>query len=161
MNSIRCFIYTALILFANPVVPLNLYAEGLEGLSKGQTIYVPAYAHIYSGVREKPFYLTVTLSIRNIDPRHPITIVSVDYYESQGVHLKKIVDKPVALQALGAIRRVVSQKDKSGGSGANFIVRWTAENAVNAPIVETIMIGTQSGQGISFTSRGKALLLPE
>jgi hypothetical protein len=28
---------------------------------------------------------------------------------------------------------------------------------VNLPIIETIMIGTQSQQGISFTSRGQAI----
>lgn len=42
-------------------------------LSKGQRIYVPAYSHIYSGNKEKPFLLTVTLSIRNIDPTNTIT----------------------------------------------------------------------------------------
>lgn len=29
---------------------------------------------------------------------------------------------------------------------------------VNPPIIETVMIGTQSQLGISFTSRGQALL---
>ena len=31
-----------------------------------------------------PFLLTVTLSIRNIDPNHQIKITIVDYYETQG-----------------------------------------------------------------------------
>ncbi|HSO18374.1 MAG TPA: DUF3124 domain-containing protein, partial [Desulfosarcina sp.] len=33
--------------------------------SRGQTLYIPVYSHIYSGDREKPVYLAVTLSIRN------------------------------------------------------------------------------------------------
>ncbi|MDY0219897.1 MAG: DUF3124 domain-containing protein [Desulfobacterium sp.] len=37
---------------------------------------------------------------------------------------------------------IVSENDRIGGSGANFIVEWTAETAVNPSIVETIMIGT-------------------
>ena len=30
--------------------------------SQGQTIYVPAYSHIYHGVKTREFLLTVTLS---------------------------------------------------------------------------------------------------
>jgi hypothetical protein len=61
-------------------------------LLKGQAVYVPAYSHIYYGDREQPFYLTVTLSIRNTDPVHPITIVSVDYFDSAGKLLKKYLE---------------------------------------------------------------------
>ena len=41
--------------------------------------------------------------------------------------------------------------------GANFIVRWSAEREMNSPIIECLMIGTQSGQGISFVSSGKVI----
>ena len=53
------------------LLPPPLQADESLGLSSGQTIYVPAYSHIYTGNREKPFLLTVTLSIRNIDPSGP------------------------------------------------------------------------------------------
>jgi len=33
------------------------YADETIILSKGQTIYVPAYSHIYSGDREKAFLI--------------------------------------------------------------------------------------------------------
>jgi hypothetical protein len=136
--------------------PFPLYAaEKNFGLSKGQTLYVPAYSHIYSGNRESPFLLTVTLSIRNIDPKHQIKITLVDYYETQGKLVKKHVDKPITLNPLESLRYVIAEKDKSGGSGANFIVEWQSDKFVNPPIVESIMIGTQSQQGVSFTSRGK------
>ena len=69
--------------------PLHVHADEKIGLSNGQTIYVPAYSHIYIGNREQPFLLTVTLSIRNIDPKHQIKITVVDYYETQGKLLKK------------------------------------------------------------------------
>ena len=45
----------------------------------------------------------------------------------------------------------------SGGSGANFIVKWESKNLSNPPIIESVMIGTQSQLGISFTSRGQAI----
>ena len=138
--------------------PLHVHADGTNGLSNGQTIYVPAYSHIFSGNREKPFLLAVTLSIRNIDPKHPIRIKVVDYYETQGNLLKKYIEKPVLLSPLGSLRFVIAEKDKSGGSGANFIVEWESEKLINPPIVESIMIGTQNQQGVSFTSRGKVII---
>jgi hypothetical protein len=121
-------------------------------------VYVPAYSHIYSGNRERPFLLTVTLSIRNIDPTNIIQITLVDYYETQGKLLKKYIDKPITLNPLGSIRYVIPERDKSGGSGANFIVEWHSEKPVNQPIIESIMIGTQSSQGVSFTSRGQEII---
>lgn len=144
------------------VSPLSLYAaEKNVGLSKGQILYVPAYSHIYSGSGERPFLLTVTLSIRNIDPAHRIKIFLVDYYETQGKLLKKYIDKPIALASLESLRYVIPERDKSGGSGANFLIEWRSDKFVNPPIVESIMIGTQSAQGISFTSRGQEIFTTE
>jgi hypothetical protein len=41
--------------------------------------------------------------------------------------------------------------------GANFIVRWHADEPVHPPIVETVMITTESTQGISFLSTARVL----
>jgi hypothetical protein len=87
-----------------------------------------------------------------------LEITTADYYETKGNLLKKFIEKPVLLNPLESIRYVVPEKDKSGGSGANFIVEWRSEKSVNPPITETIMIGTQNQQGISFTSRGQVIV---
>lgn len=159
MNNRHLFHYLLILAAVIPLLyPMAVQAEEEIPLSKGQTVYVPAYSHIYSGDREQPFLLTVTLSIRNCDPRQPMTVTVVDYYETQGRLLKKYLEKPLVLAPLESARYVVAQSDKAGGSGANFIVEWQAEQAVNLPIIETIMIGTQSQQGISFTSRGQAII---
>ncbi|MGD9824867.1 MAG: DUF3124 domain-containing protein [Desulfobacter sp.] len=123
-------------------------------LSKGQKVYVPAYSHIYTGNRQIPSLLTVTLSIRNTDMSHTIEVVFVDYYDTKGTLLKNYLLSPVFLKPLESIRYVVDYYDKAGGAGANFIVEWRSENAVNPPIMETIMIGSRS----SFTSRGQAFV---
>ena len=138
--------------------PLPAHADEKIGLSDGQTIYVPAYSHIYIGSREQHFLLTVTLSIRNIDPKHQIKITVVDYYETQGRLLKKYIEKPVILNPLESLRYIIPERDKAGGSGANFIVEWKSDKLANPPIVESIMISTQSKQGVSFTSRGRAII---
>ncbi len=126
-------------------------------LFKGQTIYVPVYSHIYSGDREQPFYLAATLSIRNADLKHAITLTAVDYYDSEGKFLKHYLDKPLVLNAMATKRYVVPESDKSGGSGAKFIVRWQSDRPVAEPLIESVMISTKTQQGISFTSRGRVL----
>lgn len=140
------------------LITLNtVHADEFPALSAGQTVYVPAYSHIYIGNREKPFLLTVTLHVRNVDPKNTITLRYVDYYDSNGNLLKKYLPKPLTLRPLSSSRHVVPRNEKQGGSGAGFMMSWTAEKAVNPPIVETVMIGAESQQGISFTSRGQVI----
>jgi Protein of unknown function (DUF3124) len=133
-------------------------AASMVELLKGQSVYVPIYSHIYHGNNVKPFDLTVTLSIRNTDPKQEITLVKADYFDSHGNLLKNYVEKPIKLKKLASIRYVIKGNDKSGGSGAKFIVKWKSEKPVNVPLIEAIMISTRSGQGISFVSKGQAIV---
>jgi len=156
-----CAYFIILLLSICYFSPLLVHADEKIGLSNGQTIYVPAYSHIYIGNREQPFFLTVTLSIRNIDPKHQIKITVINYYETQGKLLKKYLEKPVILSPLESLRYIIPESDKAGGSGANFIVEWKSDKLANPPIVESIMISTKSRQGVSFTSRGRAIITPK
>jgi hypothetical protein len=124
---------------------------------RGQTVYVPAYSHIYHGDREIPFYLTVTLSIRNTDPVNGLSITAVDYFDSNGKRIKRYEEKELKLGPMGSTRYIIQESDKTGGSGANFIVKWKSDAKVTTPIIETIMISTSTQQGISFSSRGVAI----
>lgn len=160
MNTRRlifCFLilFTAFVFLMQDPDPAS--AEPEIKLSKGQTIYTPVYSHIYTGNKGRPFNLAVTLSIRNTDPENPVTIDYVDYYDTEGKLLKHYIDKPVVLKSLATTRYIITEFDKTGGSGANFLVKWSSKKAVNIPIVESIMIGTQSQQGLSFLSRGQAI----
>jgi len=109
-----------------------------QELSIGQTLYVPAYSHIYSANNEQPFLLAVTLSIRNTDQHNQIRITRIDYYETQGKLLVEYLDTATVLGPLESLRYVVPERDESGGSGANFIVEWAADKCTNPPVVETI-----------------------
>jgi hypothetical protein len=139
------------------LIPLPGFC-GSPGLSSGQLLYVPVYSHIYTGNRERPFNLAVTLSIRNTDSQNSLRLTAVDYYDTEGRLIRHYLENPVQLNPLGSIRYVVAEKDVSGGSGANFLVRWEAALAINVPVVESVMIGAQSGQGISFTSQAREIL---
>ena len=123
----------------------------------GQTIYVPVYSHIYYEDKKRIFNLAVTLSIRNTDLTNPIIISSVRYYDSNGKLIKQYLERPIQLAALASTDFVVDSTDTSGGSGANFVVQWVAQTEISEPIVEAVMIGTESNRGISFVSPGKVL----
>ncbi len=125
-----------------------------QELSRGQLVYVPVYSHVYHGDRERPLLLAATVSIRNTDPGHPITLTQADYYDSEGRLIRSYLPQPLSLKPLASTRFVVRESDTKGGSGAHFLVRWQAAAEVNPPIVESIMLGTAIQQGISFSSRG-------
>jgi hypothetical protein len=126
-------------------------------LSAGQTVYVPIYSHIYSGLKGNPFSLAATLSIRNTDLKHSITLVSIKFYDSDGKLVKEYLDKPAELKAMASTRYILPERGTTGGSGANFLVKWESPTKVNPPLIEGVMIGTRSGQGISFVSRGQVI----
>ncbi|OBQ52684.1 DUF3124 domain-containing protein [Halodesulfovibrio spirochaetisodalis] len=119
----------------------------------GQTLYAPAYSYIYHGNREATINLTTTLSVRNTSRKETIRITSVEYYNTEGKLLRSYLDKPVVMAPLQSIRYIVSLNDDEGGSGANFIVKWEADKAVDVPIVESIMLGTGSSYGFAFLTQ--------
>jgi hypothetical protein len=121
---------------------------------KGQTIYVPAYSYVFFENSNRTLNLTITLSIHNTDIKHPIIITEINYYDAQGTLIKKYLENPIRLSPLASAEFVAHSSNLKGGSGANFLVKWIAENPVSNPLVESIMISTVSTQGISFTSRG-------
>ena len=145
-----------LILMTGILDPEVSSAEDIQ-LSVGQTVYVPIYSHIYSGIKARPFDLAAILSIRNTNLRSLIRLISVKYYDSEGKLVKDYLAAPMNIDALASTRYIIAEDDKAGGSGAKFIVIWKSEQPVNPPIIEAVMIGTHSGQGISFVSRGQVI----
>jgi hypothetical protein len=145
----RCLLTVfALMLAATPALAETVI------ISSGQTVYVPVYSHIYQGIKARPYNLSALLSIRNTDPSNAITVTSVRYYGSDGTLVKKFLEEPVVVQPLATAEHLIMERDTSGGSGANFLVQWNASGPVNAPLVQAVMIGTASTQGISFVCDG-------
>ncbi|MEW5764069.1 MAG: DUF3124 domain-containing protein [Acidobacteriota bacterium] len=136
---------------------LSLSARQAIELSKGQSLYVPVYSHIYWGSTQRQYNLACTLSIRNVDPRHSLVVTHVDYHDTGGKKIRSYLEKPARIPPLGTLEYYIEEKDTQGGSGANFIVRWTSQESMNAPIVQTVMIGVEAAQGISFTCEGRAI----
>ena len=124
--------------------------------STGRAVYVPAYSHIYSRGGQ-PFLLEVTLSVRNSDPELPVRIDRVRYYDTQGRLIREFGEAPLTLAPLQTASYLVEKQDTAGGSGASFIIEWSADEAINPPIVETVMTGVGESHNLSFTSRGQPI----
>jgi hypothetical protein len=122
----------------------------------GQTVYVPAYSHIYSRGGE-PHLLEVTLSIRNTDPKRGIRLREVRYYDTQGTLVKNYLDGILELGPLETVEFLVEKQDTQGGSGANFIIIWDASKPVYEPIIEAVMVGLTKEHSISFISPSRTL----
>ncbi|WP_462325708.1 DUF3124 domain-containing protein [Desulfoplanes sp.] len=134
---------------------------GAEQLFTKGTVYVPVYSNIYHGPKVRPFELMSILSIRNTDPRGSIRIVQANYHDSMGRLIKRHVGKHLVLPPLGSADFTVPEKDKTGGTGANFIVKWESDEPVNGPIIQALMVSTRSSLGISFICPGKRIRVPQ
>ena len=140
----------------SPIESLTAFAEE-PVFSSGESVYVAIYSNVYSGPRAKPFQLAAMLSIRNTDPQNAITILKAEYYDNNGNFLDHYIKDPVILKPLASTHFYLKEYDKRGGPGANFIVKWQSETAVNQPVIEGIMLGLASGQGLSFICPGKVI----
>lgn len=151
---LACF--STALLIASCVGGSALFAAEIP-LSHGQTLYVPVYSYIYYGDKAKKIGLTATLTIRNTDPSRSIEVASVSYHDSDGKAIRQYLKDPVELGPLASTHFLVAESDLSGGLGASFVIKWKSGQAVSEPIVESVMIGTLSAQGISFVCRGQPI----
>jgi hypothetical protein len=121
-----------------------------------QTIFVPAYSHVYYRTGQE-YLLAITLSVRNTSLTDSILLTSARYYDTKGNLVKEYPKKVLQIPPMATAEFFVQDEDTSGGSGANFIVKWKATKGVSEPIIEAVMIGTTSGQGISLISPGRVI----
>ena len=132
-------------------------ASGDLNIVTGQRLYVPAYSEVYSADENQTWDMTVTLSIRNTNLDKPILIDSVQYYDTNGQLVTDYVESPLQLAPMATTEYVIERTDDKGGTGANFIVVWGAEEPVYEPVVEAVMISTAGTQGLSLLSPARVL----
>jgi hypothetical protein len=138
-------------------VPDTVTPAVRKNLSRGQTLYVPIYSHIHLKTQERTFDLAATVSIRNTDAERAIVLSMIDYIDNSGEVVRRYLREPRRVDPLASTSVVIEELDAAGGLGANFIVEWSAAEAVTPPVVESIMISTRSSLGISFTSPGRVI----
>ena len=142
-----------------PLPQFPVHAE--TGTTIEQTVYVPVYSHVFSGNKAHPFYLAATMAIRNVDPKHSVTVHSADYFDSDGTLVKHHLPGPITLPPMGSHFLFVREHDKTGGPGASFLIKWSGNAAINHPLIEAILIGSSGGQGISFICPSREIHQPD
>jgi Protein of unknown function (DUF3124) len=138
-------------------------AQEAPPLSSGQALYLPIYSHLYHGeVNPKTGKPSETLvsthvSIRNTDMKTAMKITSARYYNTDGKLLREYLPAPRTIPPLGTFELFVPRSDSSGGSGANFIIDWTAERPINAPLVEALHADIREARTLLFVTTGRPI----
>ncbi len=135
-----------------------------EGLSGGQTLYLPIYSNIWHGdkVIENKYpvsaQVSALVSIRNTSLKTPIRVISARYYSTDGKLLREYLPKPAEIGAMGTLELFVERKESAGGSGANFIIQWDSATPTNPPVVEAVHADVRGGMpAISFITTARAI----
>lgn len=126
----------------------------IENFTVQEKSYLSIYSEIYSQTEQRTHSLTATVSIRNTSKSDTIILNTADYYSSKGKLIRGYLRKPLFLIPMETIDIVVSQSDKEGGTGANFLFEWKTKKDVSEPLFEGVMISTYGQQGLSFTTTG-------
>lgn len=137
-------------------------AQASTAKSSGQTLYLPIYSHIWHGDFDRTgepakTLVSISVSIRNTDPANAIRVSSAQYYDTNGRKLKEYVASPRTIAPMGTYELFIPRSDDSGGSGANFLISWSADTAVNPPVVEGVHANLPAGRSIVFTTSARPL----
>lgn len=158
----RCLLSATLIALA-----ASAPAQESIALSSGQSLYLAIYSHLYHGdVHPKTGKPSETLvsthvSIRNTDPATALKVLGARYYNTEGKLLREFLPRPQSIPPLGTYELYVPRSDSSGGSGANFIIDWTAEKPINPPIVEALHADIREARTLLFVTTARPIQAPK
>ena len=126
-------------------------------LSTGSTIFVPVYRGFYQiyGTSRDSYALTSTCFLFNIDTKQTVQILSIDFHDSSGKLLKKLIESPLLVKPRHSTEITMQPRtDPEEDCASYLIVRWKSSQSANTPIVEVLMVGQVMNRGISFSTRG-------
>ncbi len=150
--------WLGVLIFAAFLPSTATHAQEVRTLSTGQSIYLPIYSHMLYGNLGKSgkasqVLLSALVSIRNTDARRPLRILSARYYDTHGKLLGERVPAATILPPLGTLELFVELNDASGGSGANFIIKWDSDAPINPPLVEALHANMDGGKAVIFMTQ--------
>lgn len=137
-------------------------AQEARPLVKGQTLYLPIYSHMLYGNLGKSgkasfVLLSALVSIRNTDGKRPLRVLTAKYFDTHGKLIGERVPTPVIVPPLGTLELFVELNDASGGSGANFIIKWEGDQPINPPLVESLHANMDGGKAVIFMTQSVPL----
>ncbi len=142
----------------SPAAPEPPPERAPRGEMRLRAVYVPAYSQLPLGTQEsKPALLSILLSVRNMDSTSVVTLTHVDYFDTSGHRVRRYLESPRPLRPLETAEFAVDTYDRSGGSGANFLVYWEGPSDAHSLLTEAVMLGHLGSGHVAFTSRGVEL----
>ena len=127
-------------------------------IERGQRVYVPFYSQVPRSDGGGSLDLFGFLSIRNTSETESILITDIRYFNTAGDLVGNcLADTTLRLQPMATAEFAIARSDRSGGSGANFIVEWVSERAVSDPLIEAIMHAGVGNFGYTFLSHGRVI----
>ncbi|OGA30101.1 MAG: hypothetical protein A3I01_03105 [Betaproteobacteria bacterium RIFCSPLOWO2_02_FULL_65_24] len=143
---------------------LSLPAFGQDGRTRsaGQVLYLPIYSHVWYGevdARGQPqkSLVSVLVSVRNVDARRALRLTSARYYDTEGKSLKEYVQTARVIGPMATYELFIPRSDDTGGSGANFVISWKSDVAINPPIVEALHVNLAAARSIAFTTTAREI----
>lgn len=123
----------------------------------GQLLYMPVYSNVPYEIDTIMFDMSAFVAIHNTDLSTNIFLTKVLYFNQEG----KLVDdflqgNKIELKPLCTKEFYISYEDKSG-TGANFLIEWTADSLVNDPLVESVTICLKPNNTVAILSKGKII----
>ena len=122
----------------------------------GQILYLPVYSNIPNPEMSEKYDMSAFLAIHNTDFINTVKVTKVLFFDNDGKLISSFLKNDTILNPLGAVNYYIPTSDQSG-TGANFIVEWIADSLVTEPLIESVMVGFTSGQGVSFISQGRII----
>ncbi len=119
------------------------------------TSYLSVYSEIYSETEHRTHNLTSTISMRNTNLKDTIYINKAEYFDTKGNSIRTYFEEPIYIKPMETVEIVIDEKDRSGGTGANFLFQWSIKPNSHEPYFEGVMISTSGQQGLSFTTQGR------
>ncbi len=171
MKIYNCILYLLILLFAGCGSPdPNATKKGVDELKSLEldralsekdkkyedVVYVPIYSDIYLSRNDQSSLLSATLSIRNTSFNDSLFISIIDYYNTEGDLVRSYIDQPIVLSPMATVNYVIEREDKSGGPGANFIVKMYSDNEIK-PLIQAVMIGLNGNKGFAFSTDGYSI----
>lgn len=124
---------------------------------KGQLLYLPVYSNVPYQIDTVKFDMSAFVAIHNTDLYNKIMLTKVLYFNQDG----RLVDdflqnRMISIPPLATKDFYIPYEDQSG-TGANFLIEWSADTLVNEPLVESVTICVKPNNSVAILSQGKIM----
>lgn len=138
------------------------FGQTPAGRSLGQTLYLPVYSHIWHGETDRKgqpmkALVSVSVSIRNTDPKKSIQVTSAQYFDTDGKKLRQYLPRTATIGPMATYELFVPRSDDTGGSGANFVIVWKSDTPASQPLVQGLHANLPAGRSIAFVTSARPI----